>query len=260
MSSQATIGLVGFGTINSAIYERVRENQALETGFVYVRSNKPDVPDEKQVWESEALCELPVDLCIEAATPDVLAEVGADVLQASDMAVLSGSAFAREGVQETLTEVAASNGTEIYLPHAALLGIDGLVDASETLTKVSITATKSPEQLEFDDREPSDITGRTVLYDGPVRGLCQRFSRSFNSYATVALASLGLDETHARLVVDPSVDTSYHVIKAEGDGYELEVHRDSVISDGPGNFTAIATWGSVRRILGHDETLPLRFV
>lgn len=256
--STKTLGLVGYGRINRAIHDYARDDPAFEVAYVLVRSEKEAIPAHKQVREPAELAERPVDLCVEAATPRVLADHGGTVLRASDLAVLSGSAFADDAVQSELTAVAAEHGTDVHLPHAALLGIDGLVDAGETLESVAIEATKAPSHLDFgytDEYGPDDVDGRTVLYDGPVRGLCTHFPRNFNSHAAVALASLGLDDTRSTLVVDPDADGALHVISASGDSFDLEIHRDSRIEGVTGDYTLVSTWGSIRRILDVDDGL-----
>lgn len=253
--SPYTIGLIGIGCINRTLYEYAQANSDFQVEYVYVRSDEPALPVELQVRKPSDLVAQPVDLCVEAATPDAVQEVGPSVLRASDLAILSGSAFAHEGVQEEVTDVADASGTDIYLPHAALLGIDGLTDMVDIIEEVSITATKGPDQL---DLNTDEFDERMVYFEGPTRGLCTQFPQEFNSHATVALASLGLDATRSELVIDPDTDTSYHVIRASGDGFDLEVHRDSILEDDTGNYTAVSTWGSVRRILGAGD--GLRFV
>ena len=214
-----------------------------------------------QITDPAALADRPVDLCVEVATHEVVADLGEAVLESSDLMVLSGSAFAEAGVEERLVAAAEAAGTGVYLPHAALLGVDGLVDARGALETVEIEAVKAPDHLDFsytDEVSPDDVDGRTVLYDGPVRGLCRRFPRNFNSHACVALAGLGLDETRTRLVADPAAESADHVIRASGEGFDLEIVRESAIEGVTGDYTLVSTWGSIRRVLLADR--GLRFV
>jgi aspartate dehydrogenase len=256
MGRTYTLGLLGFGRIGRALAEYIESAPDFELEYVLVRSEKEALPAEKQVTDPNQLAELPVDLAVEAATHEVVADLGETVLRTSDLVVLSGSAFADETVERRLVSTASENGTAVYLPHAALFGIDGLLDAREALDSVSITATKAPDHLDFgytDEVSPDDVEGRTVLYEGPVRGLCERFPRNFNSHAVVALASLGLDDTESRLVADPDATSADHVITASGDGFDLEIVRESAIEGVTGDYTLVSIWGSIRRILVDDD-------
>lgn len=261
MGDPATLGLLGYGRIGRALADYVAADPAFELDYVLVRSPKPGLDDQVQLTDPAALAERPVDLCVEAATHEVLADLGETVLEASDLMVLSGSAFAEPGVQTRIEGAAEANEQSVYLPHAALLGIDGLVDARSELTSVEIEAVKGPTHLDFsytDDRSPADVSGRTVLYDGPVRGLCRTFPRNFNSHAAVALAGLGLDETRSTLIADPEATTADHVIRASGQEFDLEITRRSAIEGVTGDYTLVSIWGSIRRVLGPDA--GIRFI
>lgn len=261
MTEPYTLGLLGFGRIGRALADYVAADPAFELDYVLVRSPKPELEGAVQLTDPAALADRPVDLCVEAATHEVLADLGESVLEASDLLVLSGSAFAESGVQSRVEAAAEASGRAVYLPHAALLGLDGLVDARNELESVEIEATKAPDHLDFsytDAVSPADVSGRTVLYEGPVRGLCRLFPRNFNSHAAVALAGLGLDETTSTLVADPAATTADHVIRATGDGFDLEITRRSDIEGVTGDYTLVSCWGSIRRVLGADG--GLRFV
>ena len=255
-----TVGLLGHGRIGTDLAERARAADDVELAYVYVRSETPALPADLQISTPAALRERPVDLAVEAATPAALAELAAPVLETSDLLVLLGSAFADPDVEADLRALATDAAGEIYLPHAALFGIDGLVDARSALESVAIEATKAPDHLDFEyaGTDVPEIDGPTTIYEGSVRGLCRRFPRNFNSHAAVAMAGLGLDETTSRLVADPEATTARHVITARGEGFELEAVRDSEIEGVTGDYTLVSTWGSIRRVLGADP--GVRFV
>jgi aspartate dehydrogenase len=261
MPPTRTVGLVGFGRICRALYEYVEGDPDVGLGWVLVRSETEGLPSSKQRTDPAALADEPVDLVVEGATPEALGELHEALLDAGDLMVLSGSAFADPDVQAQVERAASERDRAVYLPHAALLGVDGLVDARSELETVSITATKAPDHLDFsytDAVSPADVTGRAVLYEGPVRGLCKMFPRNFNSHAGVALASLGLDETTSKLIADPAAESADHVIRASGEGFDLEITRKSAIEGVTGDYTLVSIWGSIRRVLGADE--GLRFV
>lgn len=258
MSSTYTIGLLGFGRIGQAIYDQIRGNPDFELDYALVRTRKTELPNEKQLTDTSRLTERSVDLCVEVATPDVVAQLGPSVLEASDLMILSGSALAESTVEKRLRETATENGTDVYLPHAALLGIDGLVDAQDALTEVSIETTKRPADIDSsftDGFSTEDLSEPMELYDGSVRELCRRVPRNFNSHAVVALASLGLDSTRSTLIADPAADGSTHVITASGNQFSLEIRRQSAIGNVDGNYTHVTVWNSIRRTLNDDGTL-----
>ncbi|MFB6281969.1 MAG: aspartate dehydrogenase domain-containing protein [Haloferacaceae archaeon] len=258
-----TVGLIGYGRIGRDLADRIEAAPDTELAYVHVRSEKAALPSSVQITDPDELGDRPVDLVVEAATPAALSDLAGTVLSASDLLVLSGSAFADPEAERRLTDLAAASAGEMYLPHAALFGVDGLVDARDELDAVHIEATKAPDHLDFEyagpaapdlSIDPDDpIEGETVVYEGPVRGLCRRFPRNFNSHATVALASLGLDDTTSRLIADPDAETAHHVITASGEGFDLEAVRDSDIEGVTGDYTLVSTWGSVRRVLRADD-------
>ncbi len=249
------LGLLGFGRINSAIYDYAVADPEFEVGYVLVRSEKDALPSEVQLTDPDALPDQAVDLVVEGVTPEALMELGPLALESSDLMVLSGSAFVDDEFESMLREAAERFQRSVYVPHAALFGLDGLIDARSELESVSLEATKAPDHLDFsftDEYSPADVDGRTVLYDGPVRGLCEHFPRNFNSHAGVALASLGLDKTTTKLIADPDAPTAYHRIEASGPGFDLEVVRDSDISGVTGNYTIVSVWGTIQRVLESD--------
>ena len=256
-----TIGLLGFGRIGQAIYDRICADPEYDLGYVLVRSEIDELPKAKQVTDPSRLSMISVDLCVEVATPKVVTEVGPTVLNTSDLAILSAGALATPDTMAQLTDAARENGTTIVLPHAALLGIDGLVDAKEALTTVTIETTKHPDDIDFgftEDVSPTDISEPTELFDGPVREICRLLPRSFNSHAVVALASLGLDDTRSTLIADPTADRSVHVIKASGEQFSLCIERESAIGDVAGNYTHLTVWGSIQRLLNDND--PVTFI
>jgi aspartate dehydrogenase len=250
------IGLIGYGRIGRDIAERAQADPDFDLAYVYVRSPKSELPDSLQISDPEELATRSVDAVVEAATPAALKALAEPALEAGDLFVLSGSAFADPEVEERLRTLATESDHEMYLPHAALFGIDGLADARGELETVHIEATKAPDHLDFeyaDIEPPGELDGPTAIYEGSTRGLCQRFPRNFNSHAAMAMAGLGLDDTTSRLVADPDAETAKHVTTATGEGFELEAVRDSAIEGVTGDYTLVSTWGSIRRVLRADD-------
>ncbi|WP_284012934.1 aspartate dehydrogenase domain-containing protein [Halobaculum litoreum] len=262
MSDTPRLAVVGSGRIGADLIERATASDDVALAGVLVREEKAFLDPDLQVTTPAALVARDPDLVVEAATPGVLVDYAEELLAGADLMALSGSAFADPGDEAHLRAASEDAGNAIYLPHAALFGIDGLADARSELESVHIEARKDPAHLDFEyaaeapDFEAGD--GEVVLYEGPTRGLCERFPRNFNSHATAALAGLGLDDTTSTLIADSDAETAYHEITATGEGFELVAVRDSAIEGVTGDFTLVSTWGSIRRVLATGG--GLRFV
>lgn len=250
-----TIGLIGYGKINKSLHERIAESVGMEVSYIYDFVDiDPDIDDDAELVERDAVGEWDVDIVIEAAVREVVQDFGERVLRSSDLFSLSTTALADPGLVERLTAACATHGTRLYVPHGAILGTDGLQDARDALDEVRIETRKNPSNIDFSFTDiDGEIEEKTILYSGAARGICEEFPRNVNSHATVALAGLGFDETESMLIADPSTSEAVHRITAEGDGTRLEIERASAIEGVTGDYTLYSIWGSVQRAI-RDES------
>ena len=105
--------------------------------------------------------------------------------------------------------------------------MDLLYECREIFDEVRLEMIKPPENLDFSRSgiDRATITERTVLHDGPVREVCQRFPRNVNTLAAAAFAGKGLDETRAVLIADPDETKARVNIYAQGGGVEMKAMR-----------------------------------
>lgn len=248
------IGLIGFGRIGSYLYDKISGNKELVVDFVYEPlKEKTERLDRSIVMQDmEMVLDREVDLVVEAADFRVVKDYAPHLLKKTDMMVLSVTALADEELESTINRICEENGTRIGIPHGALLGMDGIFDARESLTDVQVITTKNPRNIDFsftDKYQADDITEETVLYDGPTRGICSMFPRNVNAHAVVALSGLGFDRTRSKLITDPHSDDALQHVIAEGGGTLLEIKRSSVIKGVTGEYTLISLYGSIVRAL-----------
>ena len=257
-----SVGIVGYGKIGNYVAEKIRSSEDVEISYIL----EPDtgkhesIPDELLVTDAGALGDRPVDLVIEAATFEAVRSVGEATLESGDLFTLSLTALADPEFKADLIEVARSNASTIFAPHGAVLGLDGIQDAAETLDDIGITTWKNPENIDFsysDRFDPGDVDGKTVLFDGPTRDICAEFPRNVNSHAIVALAGHGFEGTRSVLVADPDTNEATHTIEATGDGTTLEITRKTLISGVTGEYTLASVWGSIRRVLDDAPALEV---
>lgn len=235
------IGIIGFGYVGASLYRRITSEIAtdgratdgrgpFEVAFVHARRPEAlaDVDPVHALGSLEAIADRAPDIIVEAAHPDITRSHGAHFLRHADYMPLSITALADDKLRAELETVARDHGTRLLLPHGALVGLESLIAWRDMWDDVAITFRKPPNSIDFDkiDLKAQDITVPTVVFDGPVRMIARLFPRNVNAMVALALATIGLDRTRARLVADPAAKKLELLIEARGrDGAELRVTR-----------------------------------
>jgi len=228
---------LGCGSIGGFIARHVLADAAsdvIELSYVFDADEKKlqDIPLACRVTSQADLFAQPADLVVEAAHADLVKDVALRLVEQADLLLFSLTALADEVFRTALQQTAIAHGRNVFLPHGAILGLDGLVDAGPTLRSVTITTTKSPASLGL----PPDAY--KVVFEGPTREACAKFPRNVNVHAATALAGLGFDRTVSRIVADPAVTTNSHLVEAEGSGYRFRIE---VSSEAGGKVTGAYT-------------------
>ncbi len=246
------IGFLGCGKIGKALLEEARQLEDVQTVFVQ------DIVFEQQedfavIKEADPALYEQCDLIIECATANVLKQNIDEILKYSNLLMFSVTAFADPEFEEKVRKLTEKYQRQVFIPHGAILGLDGLFDGRRVWEKISIETTKNPKSLSVENKE------REVLFQGKTRDACKLFPRNVNVHAAVALAGLGFDRTESRIVSDPSVNTNSHIISMEGEGVSMQIHVSSFTTGGvTGKYTPYSACGSLRRIL--ENRSGLKFV
>ena len=264
MSNKASkhIGIIGFGQISASLYKQIQDSDDLNIHIDFIYDSNPEkqksIPSALAIQSIDALANFKTDLVVEAAHPQAVRQFAATVLKQTDLMIMSVSALADSALEAVLRKTCRENGTRIYIPHGATLGLDGLKDGLSIWETVSITMKKNPKNLNFDavpDMKAEDICTETVLYDGPTRGVLPLYPKNVNSHATLALSTLGLDRTRSILIADPSLDVSVIEIDASGQGNQIHIERRNPIKGVSGKLTILSVMESIKNILGDQEVM-----
>ena len=243
------VGFLGCGKIGKHMLNDLLEGGVHKVTFVQDPFYEAeDVSYEITEKAGEDLLEA-TDLVIECAMTSVLKENFDDIIRHCDLMVFSVTAFADEEFYAHAKEMAAKYKKTIYLPHGAILGVDGIADGRKIVRSVTIETTKSPKSLGLTTDKYE------VVYDGSTRGACAAFPRNVNVHATIALAGIGFDKTHSKIIADPSVTTNAHVVRVEGEGMNFEIHISSEAKGAvTGKYTPYSAVSSMHKVLGeHTE-------
>jgi aspartate dehydrogenase len=247
------IGFLGCGKIGHTMLQDVVRGGRYKISFV----QDPFYTDAEAKYniidtQSESFLKQ-TDLVIETANADVLKANIKTILKHCDLMTFSVTAFSDVEFYNEAISLMQQYGRKIYLPHGAILGVDGLVDGKSLITAVEIETIKHPKSLSRTDKE------RTVVYEGSAREACREYPRNVNVHATVALAGIGFDKTKSKIIADPSVVTNTHRIKVDGEGIHFELLISSFSTGGvTGKYTPYSAVASMHRVL--DNEIGFHFV
>ncbi|XP_040314017.1 aspartate dehydrogenase domain-containing protein isoform X3 [Herpailurus yagouaroundi] len=235
----------------------------LELVFVWNRDPgrmAGSVPPSLQLQNLAALGERHPDLVVEVAHPQIIQESGAQILRHANLLVGSPSALADQATEQRLLEASHRWDHAAFVARGALWGTEDItrLDAAGGLQSLRVTMATHPDgfRLEGPLAAVRSTEHRTVLYEGPVRGLCPFAPRNSNTMAAAALAapSLGFDRVVGVLVADLSL-ADMHVVDVEltgppgptGRSFAVHTHRENPAEPGAvtGSATVTAFWRSL---------------
>lgn len=238
------IGFLGCGKIGNALLNEALQMKDIEVVFVQDPVYNKQFEDIRIIREADEELYARTDLIIECAVASVLKENIAVILKHSDLMMFSVTAFSDEKFEKEAKKLCDKYDRKIYIPHGAILGLDGIFDGKKIWEKITVETTKNPHSLGRDDRE------KTILYEGSTREACRLYPRNVNVHAAIAMAGIGFDQTISKIVADPSVSTNSHIISMEGEGVVMQIQVSSFSTGGvTGKYTPYSAVGSLRRIL-----------
>jgi len=245
------IGFIGCGKIGKALLIHALERKDIEITFIQDKSFNNDLnvtcpiitEQNKELYRSS-------DLIIECSSAKALKENYEMILQCSDLLLFSVTAFSDSVFAEKAVEFSKKMEHHIYVPHGAILGLDGIFDGKHIWEKVTITTTKSPQSLGRDDKE------RTLVYKGSTGKVCSLYPRNVNVHAAIALAGIGFENTESVIISDPLVETNAHNIVLQGEGISISMDISSLAQGAvTGAYTPHSACGSLDRIFSGNSGL-----
>ena len=246
------VGFLGCGKIGKAMLNDLIEENKHKVSFVCDPYFKEEGSFEVVEQISDEYLEK-TDLVIEAAMSSVLKENIDKILRHCDLMVFSVTAFADEEFYNHTVELARKYKKTLYLPHGAIIAIDGISAGKKLLKEVTIETIKSPKSLGLTSDKYE------VVYEGSTRGACKEFPRNVNVHATIALAGLGFDNTCSKIIADPAVKTNTHLIYVEGEGINFKIDVSSITTGGvTGKYTPYSAVNSMHKIL--DEYTEFKYI
>ena len=255
------VALIGHGAIGQIVAD------AIEIAAALVRPGRLEptrraLPGARVVTSLEALAEVAPDIVVECAGQGAVTEYGDAVLsRGMDLMVISTGAFADQSVLDRMCDIARSAGCRLLVPAGAIAGLDGLLALREGgLESVRYISSKPPlswmgtpaeETVDLDTLiEPA------CIYEGSAAEAASRFPKNANLAVTIAMAGLGLEDTHVELVADPSLALNVGRIEAVGRSGVLTVEfAGPAAEDNP--KTSVVTAHSIIHALRSDSAVMI---
>lgn len=236
-----SIGIVGCGTIGSAIASAIRDGR-IRASLAGLSSRTParaEALARSLLPSPPILCLRELigvsDLVVEAASIAAVAELVPACLEArKDVFVISAAGLLGH---DDWFRRAEAEGTRIVVPSGAIAGLDGVraatlgrVDSVLLITRRPPGALRGAPYVVERGIALDELTEETLIFEGTAREACRGFPTHVNVPAALSLAGVGLDRTRVQVFAAPGCRFNRHQIEVQGEFGRLRVEIENIPS------------------------------
>jgi len=196
------------------------------------------------------------DLIVECAPAVLLRELAEPALaHGRHVMVLSCGALLDN---HDLVELARRHGGRILVPSGALLGLDAVAAAAESVILSVHMVTRKPPRgllgapyLEENAIDIAELSEPKRVFAGTAREAARGFPANVNVVAALALAGIGPDRTTIEIWADPTVTRNVHRIEVEAEAARFSLQIENVPSaENPrtGRLTALSVIAALKKL------------
>lgn len=239
-----SLGVIGSGAIAAPMLEAVARNIArpierlslltlpavADGARALLDACGPRIAGKHELFtEADAFLSARHDLVVECAGHAAVKLYGARVLTGgTDLLVVSIGSLTDDALRESLHAAAEKSGARLILCSGAIGGIDLLSAARLAgIHAITYTSRKPPKAWKGTPAEKlldlDKVATETVFYEGTARAAARDYPQNANSAATIAIASVGLDNVTVRLVADPAAPGNVHEFKLASACADMDV-------------------------------------
>lgn len=239
-----SLGVIGSGAIAAPMLEAVARNipkpierlsvltlpAVAEGARALVERNGARIAKTSEVFtDADAFFAQSYDLVVECAGHAAVKAYGSRVLATgTDLLVVSIGSLTDDMLRNALRDAAEKSGARMLLCSGAIGGIDLLSAARLSgIESITYTSRKAPKAWKGTPAEKlidlDRVTSETVFYEGSARAAARDYPQNANSAATIAIASVGLDNVVVRLIADPAAPGNVHEFKLASACADMEI-------------------------------------
>ena len=226
------IGLLGCGTIGSAIAHAIDEHKIANAQLTHVYDVSTNASETlvselntgpQIVSNPNLLFTSRTDIIVESASQSALRDAALAIIQnKKDLMIMSVGALLDESIYDVIYDASREFGSKIIIPNGAIAGLDGIRAVRNELESVTLSTTKHPKSLrgapffEHSQIDIDAIVSPTVLFEGTAMDAVSLFPANINVAAALSLSGLGGHDTFVRIIADPETAVNTHKIDATG--------------------------------------------
>ncbi len=239
-----SLGVIGSGAIAAPMLEAVARNMpkpmerlslltlpaVVDGARALVERCGPRIAKHAEVFtDADAFLSRRYDLVVECAGHAAVKAYGTKVLATgTDLLVVSIGSLTDDALRNALRDAAEASGARMILCSGAIGGIDLLSAARLSgIESITYTSRKAPKAWKGTPAEKlidlDRVTAETVFYEGTARAAARDYPQNANSAATIAIASVGLDNANVRLIADPAAPGNVHEFKLTSACADMEI-------------------------------------
>lgn len=255
--------MIGFGAIGAELYrllQRWRPEIEVQGALVHAgtaaASSARHAAGGPTFWTSlDQLLECAPDIVVECAGHQAVDAYGEKVLRAGhDLLLASVGSLADAGRYDRLSRAARDSGRQLRLAAGAIGGLDILAAACcAGLHRVQYRSRKPPAAWRDTPAEAildlGALTEATIFFSGSAREAALAYPRNANVAATLALATMGFEDTRVELMADPGVNHNVHDIEAEGENGRISIRIEGQPSPTNPKTSMITAFSLARQLL-----------
>jgi aspartate dehydrogenase len=256
------VALIGQGAIGSVLYRWLDNGRVPGHRLAGVMTRTATGPGHVRTLP-ELLAAKP-GLIIEAASQEAARSHVPAVLEAgADCLMLSVGALADPAFEARCRARCSPAGPRLLISTGAIGGIDALkaMHLGATLRAVTLTSTMSSRSLVQSwmsraERQRLTTAGAAfTAFEGTAREAASRFPRLTNIAATIALATLGLDNVHVTLIADPHAAGKTHELHAACETSHLTLRLENRLSPDNPHTSALTPLSVLRYLIDSQSAV-----